>query len=103
MKFVEKWKGIYSCVTKLSNEKYIKDYFTYIEYPVEVRRMIYTTNSIENLNRQIRKITKTKVTFDKENNLLDLIYMVIKDFEFNNWQKYTIHNFKFWPKFTQAS
>ena len=64
--------------------------------------MIYTTNSIENLNRQIRKITKTKVTFDKEENLLDLIYMVIKDFEFNNWQKYPIHNFKFWLKFTHA-
>ena len=103
LKFVEKWREIYSCVIKLSNEEYIRDYFTYIEYPVEVRRMIYTTNSIENLNRQIRKITKTKVTFDKESNLLDLIYMVIKDFEFNNWQKYPIHNFKFWPKFTQAS
>jgi hypothetical protein len=52
---------------------------------LDVRRMIYTTNSIENLNRQIRKVTKTKVTFDKESNLLDLIFMVIKDFEANNW------------------
>jgi putative transposase len=41
--------------------------------------MIYTTNSIENLNREIRKVTKTKVTFDKESNLLDLVFMVIKD------------------------
>jgi transposase-like protein len=44
--------------------------------------MIYTTNSIENLNRQIRKVTKTKVTF-----------MVIKDFEANNWQKFPVHAF----------
>jgi transposase-like protein len=44
--------------------------------------MIYTTNSIENLNRQIRKVTKTKVTFDK---VVDLTFMVIKDFEANNW------------------
>ena len=102
-KFVKKWRDSYKFLLKLKNDDYICDYTTYIDYPVEVRRMIYTTNSIENLNRQIRKVTKTKVTFDKEENLLDLIYMIIKDFEFNNWQKYPIHNFKFWPKFTQAS
>ena len=75
-------------------------YLTYIDYPVEVKKMIYTTNSIENLNRQIRKVTKTKVSFENENNLLNLVYMVIKDFEVENWQKYPIHNFKFWPRFT---
>ena len=87
---------------KLSEER-IKDYFTYIDYPVEVRRMIYTTNSIENLNRQVRKITKTKIAFGNENNLLNLVYMVIKDFEVENWQKYPIHNFKFWPRFTHKT
>lgn len=102
-KFIDKWRKSYKFVLKLDEDDYIEDYLTYIDYPLEVRRMIYTTNSIENLNRQIRKVTKTKVTFDKEENLLDLIYMVIKDFEFNNWQKYPIYNFKFWPKFTRAS
>jgi hypothetical protein len=56
--------------------------------------MIYTTNSIENLNRQIRKITKTKVTFDK---VVDLTF---KDFEANNWQKLPAHAFASWPKKT---
>lgn len=102
-KFVLKWKDSYKFVSNLNNSDYIEEYITYIDYPVEVRRMIYTTNSIENLNRQIRKVTKTKVTFDKEENLLDLIYMIIKDFEFNNWQKYPIYNFKFWPTFTQSA
>lgn len=101
-KFVLKWMSSYKFVVNLKKYDYIEDYLTYIDYPVEVRRMIYTTNSIENLNRQIRKITKTKVNFDKEENLLDLIYMVIKDFEFNNWQKYPIYNFRSWPKFTHA-
>ncbi len=100
--FVNKSEKSYKFVVNLSNEDYIEDYLTYIDYPIEVRRMIYTTNSIENLNRQIRKVTKTKVTFDKEENLLDLIYMVIKDFEFSNWQKYPIHNFRSCPKFTHA-
>jgi transposase-like protein len=61
--------------------------------------MIYTTNSIENLNRQIRKVTKTKVTFDK---VVDLTFMVIKDFEANNWQKFPVHAFASWPKKTQS-
>merc|ERR1711936_1367295 len=91
------WKASYSAsIDKLLDEGFIDDYLTYIAYPVSVRRMIYTTNSIENLNRQIRKVTKTKVNFAKESNLLDLIYMVIKDFEGNNWQKYPVTAFAKW-------
>lgn len=101
---VETWKDSYGKIlAKLIDEEFISDYLTYIDYPVEVRRMIYTTNSIENLNRQIRKVTKTKVSFDKESNLLDLIFMVIKDFEANNWQKYPVLAYQHWPKNTQSS
>ena len=94
-RFVAKWKKSYPKITeKLADEDFIKHYFTYIDFHVDVRRMIYTTNSIENLNRRIRKITKAKVTFDDRENLLDLIYMIIKDFEADNWQKYPINQFK---------
>ena len=51
------------------------------------------SNGIENLNRQIRKATKNKLSFEKENRLLDYIFVVIKDFE-KNWQKYLVHLFK---------
>ena len=81
---------MYPAVTKLVNEEFILDYFTYIDYPTAVRKMIYTTNSIENLNRQIRKITDAKVTFESPDSMLDLIFMVIKDFEGSNWQKYPV-------------
>ena len=100
-KFVGYWESSYkNLVTKLLENDYIVDYLTYIAYPVEVRRMIYTTNSIENLNRQIRKVTKTKVSFDLKENLLDLTFMIIKDFEVQNWQQYPVSNFKYWPRFT---
>ena len=36
---------------------------TFFDYPTEIRKIIYTTNTIENLNRNIRKITKTKGAF----------------------------------------
>ena len=103
MTLKNKWKGMYDKVLQKLSEERIQDYLTYIEYPVEVRRMIYTTNSIENLNRQIRKVTKTKISFECEKNLLNLAHVVIKDFEVNNWQKYPVHNFKCWPRFTQSS
>ena len=99
-RLVNKW-DMYK-LDRLTNEEFIIDYLTYINYPTEVRRMIYTTNSIENLNRQIRKVTKTKVTFDKESNLLDLLFMIIKDFECNNWQKYPVITYQYWPRKTQS-
>ena len=97
-----KWEASYGrLVSQLTEEEFIRGYLTYISYPVEVRRQIYTTNSLENLNRQIRRVTKSKVSFDKVENLLDIVYMVIKDFEASNWQKYAVNNFQYWPKNTQ--
>jgi putative transposase len=100
----KQWSSSYpKLLDKLLDEDFIGDYLTYIDYPLEVRRMIYTTNSIENLNRQIRKVIKHKVTFDKGSNLLDLVFMVIKDFEGNNWQKYPVNAYQAWPRNTQLS
>ena len=43
------WKDSYANgINKLLEEDYIGDYLTYINYPVAVRRIVYTTNSIEN-------------------------------------------------------
>ncbi|MCG8341125.1 MAG: hypothetical protein MI674_07705 [Cytophagales bacterium] len=46
-------------------------------------------------------MTKSKVSFDKVENLLDLVYMIIKDFEESNWQKYAVNAFQYWPRNTQ--
>ncbi len=60
--------------------------------------MIYTTNSIENLNRQIRKTTKNKLSFESPERLLDYVFMVIKEFEEKNYMKYPVSNFKYFNK-----
>ena len=90
-------------MNQLTDEEFIVDYWTYICYPVEVRRQIYTTHSLENLHRQIRQVTQGKVSFDKAANLLDLVYMVIKAFEASNGQKYAVNTFQNWPRNTQLS
>jgi len=96
--FVEKWEKSYPrMVCRMAEDGYMDHYFTYIKYRADVRRMIYTTNTIENLNRQIRKIIKTKVSFDKEKNLLDLVFMIIRDIEMTSW-KYPINQFKLFER-----
>jgi len=49
---------------------------TMFKYPEEIRRIIYTTNAIENFNRQLRKVTKTKSAFVSDDALLKQLYLV---------------------------
>ena len=51
----------------------------YFKYPPEIRKVIYTTNIIESVHRQFRKLTKTKGAFPNENSLLKLLYMGIQN------------------------
>ena len=50
---------------------------TMFKYPEEIRRIIYTTNAIENFNRQLRKVTKTKAAFVSDDALIKQLYLVI--------------------------
>ena len=52
---------------------------TYFKYPSEIRRIIYTTNSIENFNRQLRKVTKAKTIFPTDDALFKSIYLAMMD------------------------
>lgn len=49
------------------------------EYPSQIRRIIYTTNAIEGLNRQFRKVTKTTSIFPHNESLLKLLWLAQND------------------------
>ena len=49
---------------------------TMFKYSDEIRRIIYTTNAIENFNRQLRKVTKTKSAFVSDDALLKQLYLI---------------------------
>jgi transposase-like protein len=97
-KFIDKWKTKYPKIDRFFKEGNLEYYFTYIKYSADVRRMIYTTNSIENLNRAIRKATKNKLSFESPETLLDYLFMIIKEFEEKNFQKYPVSNYKYFKK-----
>ena len=52
---------------------------TFFKYPVEIRKIIYTTNSIENFNRGLRKVTKSKAVFPTDDALFKSIYLAMTD------------------------
>ena len=52
---------------------------TYFKYTSEIRKVIYTTNSIENFNRQLRKLTKSKTIFPTDDALFKVLYLAMID------------------------
>lgn len=68
-----KWGDKYPIVIKSWRNKWFT-LSTYFKYPEYVRTAIYTTNAVEAVHRQFRKLTKTKGGFANENSLLKLLY-----------------------------
>jgi transposase-like protein len=85
-KLEEKWGKKYPIVIQSWKNKW-ENLSGYFKYPQDIRRIIYTTNIIESVHRQFRKLTKTKGAFPNENSLLKLLYMGIQ----NASKKWTIH------------
>ena len=74
--FDEKWGKRFPVITQawLSAWEYVTPF---LAFPPEVRRVIYTTNAIEALNRQLRKAIKTKGHFPNEDAARKLIYLAL--------------------------
>lgn len=68
-----KWGDKYPVVIKSWRNKWAL-LSVYFKYPDYVRTTIYTTNAVEAVHRQFRKLTKTKGGFANENSLLKLLY-----------------------------
>ena len=75
-RFDEKWGQRFPVITQawLNAWEYV---IPFLEFPPDVRRVIYTTNAIEALNRQLRKAIKTKGHFPNEEAARKLIYLAI--------------------------
>lgn len=68
-----KWGDTYPIVIKSWRNKW-HHLSAYFKYPEPIRKIIYTTNAVEAVHRQFRKLTKTKGAFPNENSLLKLLY-----------------------------
>ena len=73
-----RWGDLYPIVIKSWRAKW-ENLSAYFKYPPDIRRVIYTTNSIEAVHRQFRKLTKTKGGFPNEDSLLKLLYLGVQN------------------------
>jgi len=81
----ENWGKRYTIAVK-SWENNWRELSTFFQYTPEIRRIMYTTNSIESYNRQLRKVTKTKSVFPTTESVQKMLYLAYRDIV-KQWDK----------------
>ena len=75
----DKWGKDYRSIKLLRNNADYKAYMTYLNYAPEIQAMIYTTNWIERLNRDFRRVTRMRTAMPNEESVLTLMGSVAMD------------------------
>ncbi len=70
----EKWGSKYPNAIKSWEDNW-DNLITFFAFPDYIRKIIYTTNAIESLNSQFRKVTKTKLIFPNDESLMKMLYL----------------------------
>ena len=76
--FAEKWNHKYPYAIQSWRRNW-DELTTFFDFPVEIRKIIYTTNLIENLNGKIRKYTKNKMSFPTDKALEKSVYLALRE------------------------
>lgn len=76
--FATKWEHKYSYAIQSWRNNW-EDLTVFFEFPVDIRKIIYTTNLIENLNGKIRKYTKNKLSFPTDEAVMKSVYLAVRE------------------------
>jgi transposase-like protein len=76
--FGKKWDKKYPMVYK-SWDKHWNDLIEFFKYPEQIRKVIYTTNAIESLNYQLRKVIKNRSSFPNDDSIYKIMYLALKN------------------------
>lgn len=88
-KFADKWGSKYAYAIRSWRNNW-EDLTSYFEFPLEIRKIIYTTNVIENMNGKIRKYTKNKLSFPNDDAVKKTVYLSLMEIQ-KKWS-YPIKN-----------
>jgi putative transposase len=77
-RFAEKWDSKYPIISDIW-KRHWSGIVPFFAFPSEIRRSIYTTNVIESVNRQIRKIIKNKGVFPDDKSIQKIVYLSLKN------------------------
>jgi transposase-like protein len=84
-RFAESWEARYP-MSVAAWRNHWNDLTTFFHYPVELRRMIYTTNAIESLHSQMRKNISNRKVFPTDESVIKILFLNIRNFT-NRWTK----------------
>lgn len=76
--FAKKWDSKYSYAIKSWRDNW-DELTVFFDYPAEIRKIIYTTNLIENLNGKIRKYTKNKLSFPTDDAVMKSVFLAARE------------------------
>lgn len=76
--FSKAWEAKYSYAIKSWKDNW-EDLTVFFEFPLEIRKIIYTTNLVENLNGKIRKYTKNKLSFLSDQAVMKSVYLAARE------------------------
>ncbi|MBK7128072.1 MAG: IS256 family transposase [Crocinitomicaceae bacterium] len=74
----KKWGGKYGYAIKSWRANW-EELTAFLDFPVEIRKIIYTTNVIENLNGKIRKYTKNKLSYPTDDAVIKSVFLAIRE------------------------
>ena len=75
-RFEEKWDGEYPLISK-SWRRHWTNLTTFFEYSPDLRKVIYTTNAIESINAQLRKVISKRGAFPSQDSILKVMYLAM--------------------------
>jgi transposase-like protein len=76
--FAQKWNHKYPYAIKSWKDNF-DELTVFFDFPIEIRKIIYTTNLIENLNGKIRKYTKNKLSFPTDDAVMKSVYLALRE------------------------
>jgi putative transposase len=74
--FSKKWDSKYPTISQMWRKNWER-VIPFFDYPEDIRKVIYTTNAIESLNRSLRKVIKTKGAFPNDASILKIFYLAL--------------------------
>lgn len=78
--FDAKWSGQYPMIAETWRRNWER-FIPFLSFPADIRRVMYTTNAIESVNRQLRKIIKTRGQFPNDDSALKLLWLALRNAE----------------------
>lgn len=76
--FAQKWESKYPYAIKSWQETWY-ELTVFYEFPLEIRKIIYTSNIIKNMHGKMRKYTKNKLSFPTDEAVLKLVYLALRE------------------------